>query len=446
MVGQARQQAQLARLAQAFGAERALGLELQAGVAGALRAARRATIQAQLAPQQAGLGALQVEAAVGEAELAPAAAEQRQRRAEAEIVAAPVHRALHLGLGQVGQRQAQAQLVIGIAAGAGRVQHMRGPAGQRRGADELQQFLNRPMGLAIDLHHGMGQIVDLGLGVTDLQAIAAFDSSAGVSHLEADAVYHQLAIELGQRRPVGLRRMGCAAFTRDEGVLAVLHGGADLELAQARIAKRHVPQIALDAEFDVVRLALLHGGLHVAAHLGRQQQRQVAVDALRGGTAEPALQIDHARKTRVAAAFGRIAAVPAELGLALGVGVGEAQAVGAHADALALQLPAQLGGQAGERHLGFLKDAGKAQAAVLQGQAGLAAVLVQREVQAGAADARAPRMWRLHAAVDRRWRRAGGPRRQLQGADAALEVVRAGAQRLAAPVPVQPLHQALRCE
>ncbi len=129
LLGQLRQHAQLARLAQPLSAGRALGAQLQQGRLQRRRACRgraHAAFQAHIAPQRAGLHARQGKACFAELHRAARARQGRGVRGDAQVVARQRERALHARMAHFADRQLQLQAQVGGAAALGIVQGMAG--------------------------------------------------------------------------------------------------------------------------------------------------------------------------------------------------------------------------------------------------------------------------------------------------------------------------------
>ena len=147
---------------------------------------------------------------------------------------------------------------------------------------------------------------------------------------------------------------------------------------------------------------------------------------LGGGRAgEGGVEVEHARKARAGAAARRVGRGPVQAPGAGRVGVGQAHVLQPDLDALARDVPACIGLEAGQRQLRLLEHARQVQRPVGDRDTGRTTVLGQVEVGAGARHPGPPEFGigpvGRHAAA--------GQARQRQAADAALGLVRGDGRR-----------------
>ena len=367
------------------------GHALRAQLDGGLRRRRpgrqgaHAAFQPHIAAQRAGLHTAQGEAGVRELHHAAHTAQGGRVGGDAHLVARQRHAALHLGFVNFADRQAQPQLQIGIARAAGLGQGVARHARQGRGGHEAQHFRQRPPRLGVHPHHGAIQVGNLRLHLGQARLRQAHEGACRPLHLHGRALKDQLARQLRERRPA--QRFVRLQAGRHVGIGHVLHLRGDAEVAPLGVVEGHVVQVAPDLEIHMAGHPRHHRLLDIAARLGRNAQRQVAVHPRAIGPGERTRQIQHARKARAVRHAGRVAGVPRHAGLALGIGIGKVDVAGLHRNALALQLPAHIGAEFVQRQHGVFKHAGQHQGTGLDGQGGLAAGLVQVKFRVGVAQA-----------------------------------------------------------
>ena len=438
--GQARHRSEFARLAQAVGAGRALAGEAQA------RIGLGAAFEAGVAAEHLGGRADDREALAAEVDPPARTAEQRAVGRQAQVVAGQADAALDLAFGQVVKRQVEAECQVCRAGAAGLREGAAGPAAHRRRIDEAQHFVERSAAAAIETEHAA--LPKVGDAAIDARPVDPAEPRAGVLDQQARAVDDQLALAAGQRRP-GRDEPGLVACGRHAGHVSefqALEAGRDAELAVLRVAcglERKLPEIAANPEVERAHAAGAHRALDILARTRRQAQRQIARHARRHALAQPAFELEPARIAPAAGDAGAGAGFPAGIELALRVAVGEARVLHLHADLrrvvgsrAGIDLPAQVGGEALERHHRLLEYAGQVDRAVGHGQARMAAALGRVELQVriaqpGPADAA---------------RLVGRARAQRQPAQPRLDLV--VGRRVERPVPAQRevVHHALRRE
>ncbi|EWS57328.1 hypothetical protein Y694_04645 [Methylibium sp. T29-B] len=243
-----------------------------------------------------------------------------------------------------------------------------------------------------------------------LEAAAAHGAQAAtqVAQFHRLAVEHQLALDVGQRRP---RRMqprgdgrsrfaGPARVARHVGQPHPFEPGRDAELARplrgpgagrSRRAERKPPQIAAHLEVHCARPAGLHRALDVLPHARRQAQRQVARHARGQRIAQAPIELEHARQAPCLSS-----GVPGGLEFALGIVVGEPDLAGPQLDArrraagAGIDAPVQAAAQALQRDARLFEHARELQRTVAQRERRLAAALAGRQLDVGPLQARAP--------------------------------------------------------
>ena len=360
--------------------------------------------------------------------------QRRQVRAQPQVVALQLHAGLDHGVGRVRERDVEAQLELGIAAGAGLGQGVSGPAAQQRGVQVAQQVGQRATGLAVDLQQGLvRELADAALHLAQLHPPKP---ATGGVELHRIALEQQLPADARKRGPegrVGGRRPGQRGgdglgSTRHGRECHVLQLASDAELTVLPVDVRKVPEITLDAVAHLPQFTALHRLLHPGAGVGVDAQRQVAGHPVGAALGQAAAQLQHPRQPAAFAKAGAGAALPGGVERAARVGIVEAGVVHLELDARAglggrcpchgcctrrctrrhrrrgprcrprrLDAPGQLGRQMRQRQAGLLEHARQFERTVAELELGLAAGLVRTDHQVGAVPAGpadAARLWR----------------------------------------------------
>ena len=387
ILGDARQEAELARLAQAFRAGGALSTQHDGGLGGASDCAAAASVQPEVAAQRARLRPRNIEPTVTEAHDAPGFCQLRRVRGDLHVVARQRHAALHARFVRMGDGQFQLKPHLRGAAGGRPGECVAHESRDRGAVHDRDRFAQRPAHFALHQHRRRPQVGNLRLRL-ELQSSSAGEAALGAPDLHAVAVEHQLAVELRQRGP---HASSAREAARNVSVSGIAYVGRHSEFAWLAIAERKIAQVALDPELDAGRRALGHGLPDIVAGIRGDRLRQVPVHARPVGTAEAPLQVQHARKARMRSGADGITGVPAGLPVTLRIGIGELQARNRHSDLVALVLPQHIGRELVERQHRLLEDARQVQRSLADVDTGFTTGLGQVELHhrtphSGAAD------------------------------------------------------------
>ncbi len=193
-----------------------------------------------------------------------------------------------------------------------------------------QRIAGGRLRLAADAQHAAVETRQAAIDRAEPRAIRL---GRGVAHVEAVRGDAQLAVDLGEFRPlrIGVHRGGAGGLPRRQQAArrVVEHAVLDLRAHLEGAAKRailgrdvegEVFERALDRKLHVLRPARGDGAAQVVAGVQGNVDGQIAPHRAGVGAAELPLQVDTAH------ALGR--AAPAQRGLARRIGVGEIQALG----------------------------------------------------------------------------------------------------------------------
>ena len=196
-------QGRLGQTAQPVGA----GAARQAKAQAAVRLA--AAVNLYLAARKLAAQPHHLQALVGGLDLAPRVGQRWQLWPQPQVIAQQLHAGLDDGIARVGQRDVEAQLELGAAAGAGLGQGVAGPTAHGCGVEVAQQVGQGATRLALDLQQGLvRQLADAALHLAQLYPP---EPAARTAELHRIALEQQLAADAGERGPVGRaarRRLG----------------------------------------------------------------------------------------------------------------------------------------------------------------------------------------------------------------------------------------------
>ena len=380
MLAQSHQFAHLLGITQALGRGNAVHTHLhrsRGGIGGRLHAA----LDAHITAQRSGLHARELKAGLRKLHIAAQLAECGHLGHQLQRIARQRHFTLYLAALHMHSGQMQSEAELGIARGLAAIQSMGSQRRQGRALNQVQHIAQGSMSLGVDLHLGQVPVGHSGLRFINHDG-GMPQKALGLAHLHGVAVEHQLARQPGQRRPGLFAR--AQQIAGHKLVVHIMHLGTDVEFALARLFKRHMLELALDAEVHCTGLTRGDGLAHIAQRIAAQILGQIAINPFTLGAAELPLQIQQSRKARLL--LGPSTGLPAGLGLAGRVLIGETQPGHLHLDGLALvqQLPAHQAVELVERNIGVFKHSGEAQHGLAGGRRlgkrCLAAVLVQAEL------------------------------------------------------------------
>ncbi len=201
---------------------------------GARRQARMPPSSRTSPPSARACTPLRVKPVSGELHHAPRTAQGGRVRGDSHLVARQRHAALHLGLVDLADGQAQPQLQIGVARAAGLGQGVAGAMCARgEEAHQAQHFRQRPPRLGVHPHHGAVQV---GICASTLVRRVCGRPDLKVPrrplYLHGRALKDQLTRELRERWPA--QRFVRLQAGRHVGIGHVLHLRGDAEVAPLR--------------------------------------------------------------------------------------------------------------------------------------------------------------------------------------------------------------------
>jgi len=284
--------------------------------------------------------------------------EHRHLWTDLHIVAGQGHAALNLGVIGVHQGNRQLELALQGPTGPSLRQGARQHAVDGRLLQGAQDLLRGAFQIGLDAELAvMGQIWNIGAEVLHLHGLTTFAKPrAGACQVHALSLEHQLALDAPQGGP---RHAACGQQVgRHIGHLHILQMPGEAEFAVADMRHRHLVQIAFDADLQAADRTRPDALAHIAAHLGRQVHRQVAVNPVGLSAGHLGLQVQPAQ----AAARDRL---PLALDLALQVVVADLGFPLRGGDLLLMPLPMCIGLQLSHVDPVFFQQPGPGQPAVL---------------------------------------------------------------------------------